>query len=240
MTTVQLHDAIGLLPVDLIDETDCLRCRKQQRLHWQRYAAMAAAAVLVICGGVIGWRLLPGTASKTAAAPEAAQFAAASATVADEALPGAQAPMADTAGADNGSPNLATAASLAVHYAATPALTEAAQTQPTYVALMTSLEDWQTYRQQQEGSYDLTQLDTVMDSRDEGYFEYQDLVLIRLDASTSAGPAVQNMVWEEGSLEICLNNTATEEDADQSCWHIALDVEKGALADADQIQLITQ
>lgn len=238
MTTAQLHDAIGLLPVDLIAETDCLRCRKQQRLHWQRYAAMAAAAVLVICGGVISWRLLPG--SKTAAAPEAAQFAAASATVADEALPGAQAPMADAAGADNGSPNLATAASLAVHYAATPALTEAAQTQPTYVALMTSLEDWHTYRQQQERNYDLTQLDTVMDSRDETYFEYQDLVLIRLDASTSAGPAVQNMVWEEGSLEIYLNNTATEEDADQSCWHIALDVEKGALADADQIQLITQ
>lgn len=238
MTTAQLHDAIGLLPVDLIAETDCLRCRKQQRLHWQRYAAMAAAAVLVICGGVISWRLLPG--SKTAAAPEAAQFAAASATVADEALPGAQAPMADAAGADNGSPNLATAASLAVHYAATPALTEAAQTQPIYVALMTSLEDWQTYRQQQEGSYDLTQLDTVMDSRDETHFEYQDLVLIRLDASASAGPAVQNMVWEEGSLEIYLNNTATQEDADQTCWHIALDVEKGALADADQIQLITQ
>lgn len=238
MTTAQLHDAIGLLPVDLIAETDCLRCRKQQRLHWQRYAAMAAAAVLVICGGVISWRLLPG--SKTAAAPEAAQFAAASATVADEALPGAQAPMADAAGADNGSPNLATAASLAVHYAATPALTEAAQTQPTYVALMTSLEDWQTYRQQQEGSYDLTQLDTVMDSRDETYFEYQDLVLIRLNAPTSDGPAVENMVWEEGSLEIHLNNTATQEDADQTCWHIALDVEKGALADADQIQLITQ
>lgn len=238
MTTAQLHDAIGLLPVDLIAETDVLRCRKQPRLSWQRYAAMAAAAVLVICGGVIGWRLLPG--SKTAAAPEAAQFAAASATVADEALPGAQAPMADAAGADNGSPNLATAASLAVHYAATPALTEAAQAQPTYVALMTSLEDWQTYRQQQECSYDLTQLDTVMDSRDETYFEYQDLVLIRLDASASACPAVQNMVWEEGSLEIYLNNTATEEDADQTCWHIALDVEKGALTDADQIQLITQ
>lgn len=238
MTTAQLHDAIGLLPVDLIAETDVLRCRKQPRLHWQRYAAMAAAAVLVICSGVIGWRLLPG--SKTAAAPEAAQFAAASATVADEALPGAQASMADAAGADNASPNLATASTLSVHYAATPALTEAAQTQPTYVALMTSLEDWQTYRQQQEGSFDLTQLDTVMDSRDEGYFESQDLVLICLDASASAGPAVQNMVWEEGSLDIYLNNVATQEDAGQTCWHIALDVEKGALADADQIQLITQ
>lgn len=238
MTTAQLHDAIGLLPVDLIAETDALRCRKQPRLSWQRYAAMAAAAVLVICGGVISWRLLPG--SKTAAAPEAAPFAANGAIMADEALPGAQAPMADAAGADNASPNLATASTLSVHYAATPALTEAAQTQPTYVALMTSLEDWQTYRQQQEGSFDLTQLDTVMDSRDEGYFESQDLVLIRLDASASAGPAVQNMVWEEGSLEIYLNNTATQEDAVQSCWHIALDVEKGALADADQIQLITQ
>ena len=238
MTTAQLHDAIGLLPVDLIAETDALRCRKQPRLHWQRYAAMAAAAVLVICGGVIGWRLLPG--SKTAAAPAAAPFAAEGAIMADEALPGAQASMADAAGADNASPNLATASTLSVHYAATPALTEAAQTQPTYVALMTSLEDWQTYRQQQEGSFDLTQLDTVMDSRDEGYFESQDLVLIRLDAPTSDGPAVEKLVWEEDSLDIYLTNTVTEEDAGLTCWHIVLDAEKGALTDADQIQLITQ
>ena len=239
MTTAQLHDAIGLLPVDLIAETDELRCRKQPRLHWQRYAAMAAAAVLVICGGVLSWRLLPGTTSKTAAAaPEAAQFAADSASMADEALPGAQAPMADGAGADNGSPNLATASTLSVQYAATPALTEAAQ--PTYVALITSQQDWQTYRQQQEGGFDLTQLDTVMDSRDETYFEYQDLVLIRLDASASDGPAVENTVWEEGSLEIYIGNTQTQEDEAQTCWHITLDVEKGALTDADQIQLIAQ
>lgn len=238
MTTAQLHDAIGLLPVDLIAETDELRCRKQPRLHWQRYAAMAAAAVLVICGGVLSWRLLPG--SRTAAAPEAAQFAADSASMADEALPGAQAPMADGAGADNGSPNLATASTLSVQYAATPALTEAAQAQPAFVSLITSVEDWQTYRQQQEGGYDLTQLDTVMDSRDEGYFESQDVVLVCVDASASHGPAVQDMVWDEGSLEIRLDSMSAEEDAGLTCWHIVLDVEKGALADADQIQLIAQ
>lgn len=238
MTTAKLHDAIGLLPVDLIAETDELRCRKQPRLHWQRYAAMAAAAVLVICGGVLSWRLLPG--SRTAAAPEAAQFAADSASMADEALPGAQAPMADGAGADNGSPNLATASTLSVQYAATPALTEAAQSQPAFVSLITSVEDWQTYRQQQEGSYDLTQLDTVMDSRDEGYFESQDVVLVCVDASASHGPAVQDMVWDEGSLEIRLDSMSAEEDAGLTCWHIVLDVEKGALTDADQIQLIAQ
>ena len=147
---------------------------------------------------------------------------------------------ATAAGTGNGSRNLATAASMSVHLAATPALTEAAQAQPTYVALMTSLEDWQTYHQQQEGNYDLTQLDAVMDSQDEGYFEYQDLVLIRLNVPASTDPAVENMVWEEGSLEVYLDNTATQEDAGQTCWHIALDVEKGALADADKIQLIVK
>lgn len=238
MTTAQLHDAIGLLPVDLIAETDALRCRKQPRLHWQRYAAMAAAAVLVICSGVIGWRLLPG--SKTAAAPAAAQFAAEGAIMADEVLPGAQEPMTNGAGADNASPNLATASTLSVHYAATPALTKAVQSQTAYVSLITSLEDWQTYRQKQEGSFDLTQLDSVMDSRDETYFESQDLVLIRLNAPTSDGPAVEKLVWEEGSLDIYLTNTVTEEDAGQTCWHIVLDAEKGALTDADQIQLISQ
>ena len=240
MTTAQLHDAIGLLPVDLIAETDALRCRKQPRLPWQRYAAMAAAAVLVICSGVIGWRLLPGTPSETAAAPAAAPFAAEGAIMADEALPGAQAPMANGAGADSASSTLAAASTLSVHYAATPALTKAAQSQTAYVALITSLEDWQTYRQEQEGSFDLTQLDSVMDSRDETYFESQDLVLIRLDAPTSDGPAVEKLVWEEDSLDIYLTNTVTEEDAGLTCWHIVLDAEKGALADAEQIQLISQ
>lgn len=238
MTTAQLHDAIGLLPVDLIAETDALRCRKQPRLHWQRYAAMAAAAVLVICSGVIGWRLLPG--SKTAAAPAAAPFAAEGAIMADEALPGAEAPMANGAGADSASPTLAAASTLSVHYAVTPALTKAVQSQTAYVALITSPEDWQTYRQQQEGRFDLTQLDAVMDSRDETYFESQDLVLIRLDTSASPGPTVEKLVWEEGGLDVYLDNTVTEENAGQTCWHIALDAEKGALTDADQIQLISQ
>lgn len=52
MTAEQLHDALGLLPVDLIAETDALRNRPRKPVvQWKRWAAIAACAVLVFgCG----------------------------------------------------------------------------------------------------------------------------------------------------------------------------------------------
>lgn len=47
MTAEQLHDALGLLPSDLIAEADARRCApKKTVIRWQRWAAMAACAVL--------------------------------------------------------------------------------------------------------------------------------------------------------------------------------------------------
>ena len=49
MTTEQLHDAIGLLPAELVAEADALRqSRPLRRGHWKRYAAMAACFILVL------------------------------------------------------------------------------------------------------------------------------------------------------------------------------------------------
>lgn len=67
MTVEQLHDAIGMLPADLVAETDRLcRGRKPAR-RWQHYAAMAACCVLVLgCAVAAGsWRA--GGAKETAA-----------------------------------------------------------------------------------------------------------------------------------------------------------------------------
>lgn len=52
MTSEKLHDALSLLPADLVAETDALRTQaKKPQVHWQRWAAMAAclAVVLLAC-----------------------------------------------------------------------------------------------------------------------------------------------------------------------------------------------
>lgn len=52
MTSEKLHDALNLLPADLVAETDALRTQaKKPQVHWQRWAAMAAclAVVLLAC-----------------------------------------------------------------------------------------------------------------------------------------------------------------------------------------------
>lgn len=51
MTAEQIHDALTLLPADLIAETDKKRTQKPRSIPWKRYAAMAACFTLVLgCG----------------------------------------------------------------------------------------------------------------------------------------------------------------------------------------------
>ena len=53
MTVDTLHDALTLLPADLVAQTDERRCRKSRRVHWQRWAAMAACLVLILGGTLL-------------------------------------------------------------------------------------------------------------------------------------------------------------------------------------------
>lgn len=51
MTAEQLHDALTLLPADLVAETDRLRCPRAKTIPWKRLWAMAACFALVLgCG----------------------------------------------------------------------------------------------------------------------------------------------------------------------------------------------
>lgn len=70
MTAEQLHDALGMLPSDLITETDKLRSRPHKTvIYWRQLAAVAACAVLILgCGLLFMGRFLPamGGSSKEA------------------------------------------------------------------------------------------------------------------------------------------------------------------------------
>ena len=53
MTGEQFHDALTLLPEDLIAKADAVRSRKPKIIHWRRYVSLAACcALLVLCGAL--------------------------------------------------------------------------------------------------------------------------------------------------------------------------------------------
>ena len=75
MTPEQIHDALTLLPSDLIAEVDEKRNRKPKVIPLKRYAAMAASFVLVLCSGLYCLQLFGsmGASKETAALPTLAQ-----------------------------------------------------------------------------------------------------------------------------------------------------------------------
>lgn len=113
MTSEKLHDALNLLPNDLIAETDALRTRtKKQPVKWQRWAAMAACLAVILLAGSLFSRLFgpmgntAETANKlqmsAAEAPDRQENAAADFEAADEVSPEdsghAHAPAEETGG----------------------------------------------------------------------------------------------------------------------------------------------
>lgn len=69
MTAEQLHDALTLLPTDLIAEADKARCPKSKTLRWKPLATLAACFVLILGSGLFLMRLeLMGSVTEQAAA----------------------------------------------------------------------------------------------------------------------------------------------------------------------------
>ncbi len=104
MTADKLHEALNLLPGDLIAETDALRCRpRKAQLHWQRWTAMAACfAVVLLAGAVFGISSLrtgkSDSAAMTMQAPETWAAAEAAPEAEDRALNSMDAAPAEDAG----------------------------------------------------------------------------------------------------------------------------------------------
>ena len=67
MTVETLHDAIGLLPADLLLETDRKRSHVPKVIQWKRWAAMAACIALILyCGTLFRSGLFAGGSKSTA------------------------------------------------------------------------------------------------------------------------------------------------------------------------------
>ena len=243
MTAEQLHDAIGLLPADLVTEADALRqSRPLRRSHWKHYAAMAACFALVL-GCALTVRLgMTGKMSRTDAVMEAAPAE----------IPALQAPEAE---ADSSAVTAAGTArdtdngqSMDVD---TPLETAAASETPEILCvrtpeisstkcylsgpkttLVSSQEELDAYRTEWEGAYLLDELTAACESFDDTWFAAHDLVLIPVDA---ASVAVTEILSQEGSLEIHL--AVTHSDTDTS-WLVLVEPEKGTVSRAENIRLV--
>ena len=102
MTSEKLHDALSLLPADLVAETDALRTKpKKHQVHWQHWAAMAACLAVVLLAGTMFSRLFGRMgSSKTTAAVDQFQMFVAEAPDRENAAPESAAPALGEAKAD--------------------------------------------------------------------------------------------------------------------------------------------
>ena len=103
MTSEKLHDALNLLPADLVAGTDALRTKpKKPQVHWQRWAAMAAClAVVLLAGTMFSYFFGHMGSSKTAAAVDKAPMSIAEAADQKNAAPNFDA-IEEAAPADGG------------------------------------------------------------------------------------------------------------------------------------------
>lgn len=72
MTPEHIHDALTLLPADLIAEADKKRSGRPKVIVWRRYIAMTACFALVLCSGLFCMRMfecIGGASKEMAAAP---------------------------------------------------------------------------------------------------------------------------------------------------------------------------
>lgn len=243
MTAEQLHDAIGLLPADLVAEADALRqSRPLRRSYWKRYAAIAACFALVL-GCALTVRLgMTGKMSRSEAVMEAAPAEI-------PALQAPEAPAATAAGTardtDNGQ-SMDSADATALLETAAASKTPEILCIPTpanlsgtkcyaygpKITLVSSREALEAYRTKWEGAYLLDELTAAWEAFDESWFEAHDLVLIPVEA---ASVAVTDVQIREGTLEI--HATLTQGDPD-TAWMLLVTLEKGTVTSAEDVRLV--
>lgn len=235
MTAEQFHDALGLLPSDLIAGADAWRSRPRKKIiPWKRWAAMAACAVLVLgCGFAVTQSGLlnfsGGSTEKLAVAEDMAECA----PQAPEA-PAAAAPMEPAMDSAN---SIVTGEGAGID-------PSAAQTYRTSLlpgtsvcaagnqgAVFTTAEEWEDYLSSCDGIYDLSALEEA-EAID---FEANDLLVVRIGTEKSGlVPVIQeiSLSGQEGcTVTISFAEFPEDNTPDPACWHILLPLTKGVLAE---------
>lgn len=270
MTADKLHDAIGLLPADLVAEADARRTRKPRVIPWKRYTAMAACLVLIVYGGLLlKWNFLlwAGTAKTTAAeaASQGAEYAIAGVTDAhDEGAGAAPASRTDNAGLKSGASgevqpaqsDIAVAQDSfgafalpegisGIQYVETPEnwnITACFTSEP-QITLVSSRADLDAYFDKKPTPFLLENLVAYCESYDDAWFEENDLLLIAVSAvPVDADLTVSSVIRQDGVWEVRISDfqASGASDAGYTNWHILLEMEKGSIFSAGDVSLILE
>ena len=240
MTGEQFHDALTLLPADLITQADEARCRKPNVIRWKRYAAMAACFALLICSAAVFHHSQQKSSSTEMAA--AVPFAA----MREEAA-------ADTASGDTGAPRMEAAKGVPEtsysNAAADSALAFTCVETPVNVHStasfvhgpaatgITSREELDAYLSKWDRLYLLDDLRDACEIYEEAWFASHDLLLIPVD-NVYAGQTcvISDMTLQNGGCTITITLTG-EETGGSTNYHIVVPTEKGAVSDSGQITI---
>lgn len=186
MTGEQFHDALTLLPEDLIAKADQVRSRKPKLLRWRRYASLAACCALLILCGV----LYQNRPAKTASNEMAKSFSAADA--APEMAEAAQAP----ASGDFGAMVAENAQCLEV-----PDLPDGADTAFPMVSLFDSREALEDHLTEMGKSWDISGLETACEGFDDSFFGSEDLLLI-FSQDVTGECELQDITWTQNGCTV--------------------------------------
>ena len=180
MTGEQFHDALTLLPEDLIAKADEVRSRKPIMIHWRRYASLAACcALLVLCGA-----LYQNRSAKTASNEMAKSYSAA------DAAPemAAQAP----ASGDFGAMEAENAAPICLEVPDLPDGAEDAALP--MVSLFDSREALEERLAEMGKYYEVSGLEAACEDFDNDFFGSEDLLLI-FSQDVTGECEVQGITW---------------------------------------------
>ena len=186
MTGEQFHDALTLLPEDLVARADAVRSRKPKIIHWRRYVSLAACcALLVLCGALYESR------SAKSSSPEMVSAF----RDADSAQRTDEAPASGNSGAVDA--GIAAPQCLEI-----PDLSNRAEDAafPT-VSLFDNREALEEGLSEMGESWDISGLEMACEGFDDSFFNSQDLLLI-FSQDVTGVCEVQDITWQTNGCTV--------------------------------------
>ena len=213
MTSEQFHDALTLLPEDLVAHAEQYRCRKPRAIPLKPYAATAACLAVVLCAAAL-FRV---TQQKSMETDKAVSFSV----------------MQDAGAAPAESPRMEAAAVPSCPMVETPDLPNTAEIDHS-AAIITSRSELEGYFTEMGRYYQLDALRDVCALYDETWFSNSDLLLIPVD-SVSPSCSVTDVTLADGVCEITITGEETEAGTN---FHLVLPVDKDSVTDTKNITVI--
>ena len=213
MTSEQFHDALTLLPEDLVAHAEQYRCRKPRVIPLKPYAATAACLAVVLCAAAL-FRV---TQQKSMETDKAVSFSV----------------MQDAGAAPAESPRMEAAAVPSCPMVETPDLPNTAEIDHS-AAIITSRSELEGYFTEMGRYYQLDALRDVCALYDETWFSNSDLLLIPVD-SVSPSCSVTDVTLADGVCEITITG---EETVAGINFHLVLPVDKDSVTDTKNITVI--